>query len=342
MRQRITQKDVAKAAGVHSTTVSMVFRNHPSIPEKTRCRVRDIASKLGYTHDPMLSALAAYRTSQRPASYQGALAWLSNSEGGFDWKTSPHFRVYYAAVQRRASSHGYQIADFDIHAAGSSARRVAGILRARNITGVLVCPQPAACTRIEFPWEDFSAVTFGYTLETPKLHTVAASFYRDIRQTMENVRKRGYERIGLVLNLSDDQRFDHYVLASYLVDEFLLRQTISLAPLLENYREKPAVLRKWFQKYRPQVIVAQDWRVLAILRDQGIRVPEDVGFACAGLPLGTNEMTGVVEDSSRMGEVAVDLVVAMIQRGERGVPGKVQRILIEGDWVEGRTLGSPP
>lgn len=343
MKRRVTQKDVAVAAGVHHTTVSMVFRNHPSIPAATCKQVRKIAERLGYAHDPMLSALAAYRTSQRPVAFHGTLAWLTNSGEGFDWKTSPHFTVYFNSIRQRAREHGYSIEEFDINAPGRSVKRMAGILRARNVSGLLVCPQPKAHTVIEFPWEDFSVVTFGYTLEKPKLHTVVAAFYRFIRQTIQEVRNRGYRRIGLVVNFEDDQRYDHNVLASYLVSEYLHANSISLPvpPYLDNYRVNPEALRIWFRKHRPDVIVSQDWRALEVLKKMGINPPKDVGLACAGFPPNVTHISGVGEDSKRIGEVATDLIVAMIQRGERGVPDKAQRILIEGDWVEGSTLKGP-
>ncbi len=316
----------------------MVFRNHPSIPVATSNLIRKIAKKLGYAQDPMLSALAAYRTSQRPVAFQGTLAWLTNSNDGFDWKSSPHFSIYFKAVQQRARRHGYGVEEFDINAPGQSVKRVAGILRARNISGLLLCPQPKAHTQIDFPWKDFSAVTFGYTLEKPKLHTVVAAFYRDMLQMIHEVRQFGYQRIGLVVNFTDDQRYDHNVMASYLVSSYLHAQFPPIAPCLDNYRENPEVLRKWITQHRPDAIVSQDWRVLDALKKLGIRSPRDIGLACAGFPPNLNGLSGFQEDCERIGAVATDLIVSMIQRGERGIPDKAQRILVEGDWVRGTTL----
>ena len=338
MKRRVTQKDVAQAAGVHHTTVSMVFRNHPSIPVATREQIRKIAEKLGYAHDPMLSALAAYRTSQRPVAFHGTLAWLTNSSEGFDWKTSPHFSVYFNSIRQRARQHGYNIEEFDLNARGQNIKRIAGILRARNVSGLLLCPQPKANTVLEFPWEDFAVVAFGYTLEKPKLHAVVPGFYRYMLRTIAEVRRLGYRRIGMVLNYADDQRYDHNVLASYLVSEFLHSSTVSIPPYMENYREKPDALRDWIAKYRPDAIVSQDWRVLNILKKFGIKLPKDLGLACSGIPPDVAQLSGVREDSALIGAVATDLIVAMIQRGERGVPDKPQRILVEGDWVDGSTL----
>src|SRR5688572_25664991 len=44
---RTTQDDVARAAGVHRTTVSLALKHHPRIPGETQERVRRIADELG-------------------------------------------------------------------------------------------------------------------------------------------------------------------------------------------------------------------------------------------------------------------------------------------------------
>jgi LacI family transcriptional regulator len=44
----ITVKDVAKRAGVATSTVSRVINDHPSISEETKKRVRAIMDDMGY------------------------------------------------------------------------------------------------------------------------------------------------------------------------------------------------------------------------------------------------------------------------------------------------------
>lgn len=68
MRQEtkpVTMKDVALAARLSSATISMALRGHTSIPQKTRDRVQQIASELGYSKDPALMALSKQRSNQR-------------------------------------------------------------------------------------------------------------------------------------------------------------------------------------------------------------------------------------------------------------------------------------
>lgn len=173
---RTTQSDIAKKAGVHTATVSMALRNHPRIPEETRKRILEIARELGYTPDPMLSALASYRERGRPVTFHGTLAWISDAgEMGFDWEKSEHYTRYFQGAKNRAAEHGFQLEPFDLHASAGSPHRLRSIFRARNITGLLICPHPTSYAGVEFPWEEFSLMTLGYSITNPAVHAVASA-----------------------------------------------------------------------------------------------------------------------------------------------------------------------
>src|SRR5688500_4585380 len=56
-----TLADIAAAAKVHVTTVSLALRDHPSIPPVTRARIRAMAREFGYQRDPLIDALNFHR-----------------------------------------------------------------------------------------------------------------------------------------------------------------------------------------------------------------------------------------------------------------------------------------
>jgi LacI family transcriptional regulator len=57
MSKAPTQRDIANAAGVCQATASLALRNHPSIPETTRNRIREVAETLGYRPNPRVAEL---------------------------------------------------------------------------------------------------------------------------------------------------------------------------------------------------------------------------------------------------------------------------------------------
>ena len=341
---RATQRDIAIKAGVGRSTVSLALKGHPKISAATRARIEQAARDLNYEPDPMLSALATYRTRIRTQTFHGTLAWLVNSQPGYDWENGPYYSAYFSGAAERARTYGYRLEKFLLNVDGVGAARMAGILHARNITGILLCPQPQAGTELDFAWDQFSAVTFGYTLVRPLLATVASAHFLNTRHAVHELARRGYRRIGLVIDRTTDQRCGSNVFAGYLVEQQLDRQLVTVpgfldyepgAARLPDYGKK---LAAYVKEHRLDAIVTSDYGILATLKKEGVSVPRQLGVAGISLPSQDTPLAGIVEDSARVGTVAMDLLVGMVQRGERGVPITPIRTHLEGTWHEGRTV----
>ena len=338
--RRITQQDIARAAGVNRATVSLALHSSPSIPAATRERIVALAKKLGYEPDPMLSALAHYRHGKRRVKFHGTLGWLAHTTPDFAWRNIPHFVTYLEAASAQAVSHGYRVEVIDLHDMGISWSRAAGVVKSRGIDGVLLCPQPYAGTNLEhFPWQDFAAVTFGYTITKPKLHMIASAHYAATFHTMTELFARGYRRIGFVFNRQHDQRTDHNYLAGYLTARELHDPNVTLPPFLHDCDDpaQPAFWR-WFDRYQPDAIITGNRHLEKTLEARQLKIPDDIGVACPGLAEATGPTAGICEDTHQLGRIAVDFLVAMLHRGERGIPAHPQQLLVPGAWTPGRTL----
>ena len=334
---RATQKDVARISGFDQSTVSMALRNHPRIPEETRSAIQKVAQTLGYSPDPMLAGLAAYRNHQRPTTFHGTLAWFVNGRKDFAWETSPHFHSYFVGAQKQAKSLGYQIEVFDLSALAISKKRLASIFRARNIRGLLVCPQPEPLTELAFEWEDFSAITFGYSLAKPELHTIATSYFTNTLLIMRQLIAHGYRRIVYCNPRKQDERLGFNCAAGYVIENFLANEKLH-PPLFVELPTSPKNIRSWYTRYKPDAIVTCDLYSADSIRKAGIAVPRKLGVVCPDLPLPDSPISGAYVDCVRMGEVAATLLIDMLQRGERGVPTRTLRTLVEGIWNPGTTI----
>ena len=71
----ITVKDVAKKAGVATSTVSRVINDHPSISEETKRKVRKVMEELGYVPN-----VAARNLGKQQASSIGVILPPLNSK----------------------------------------------------------------------------------------------------------------------------------------------------------------------------------------------------------------------------------------------------------------------
>ena len=192
--RRVTLNDVAHEAGVHHSTVSRALKHHPGIPEKTREKILTVVKRLKYVPDPHLSALAAYKNSQRPVGFLANLAWITNFSKEDGWKDNPHFPFYYEGAKNRAAELGYGMDTLWLPGITATRKSPSQVLRNRSIRGLLLPPQPTPNSTLDLDWDEFSAVSFGFTLTQPSLHNVALDHFRSVQKLMRNLHQMGYRR----------------------------------------------------------------------------------------------------------------------------------------------------
>jgi DNA-binding LacI/PurR family transcriptional regulator len=219
-------------------------------------------------------------------------------------------------------------------------QRMSEILWTRGIQGVLIPPQEHL-TGIDLAWENLSAVTFGYTLLNPRLHLVSSHEYRTMGSLFVELEKRRYRRVGLVNLREHDMRVDNNWLAAYLVEQTRLRREHRLPPLVLEQWDAEKFL-SWVERYRPDAIVTRLPEVLHSLRRAGYAVPGDIGVAYHTLDEKSCCFSGMRKNSFQIGVMAVDLLVDMLLRNERGIPPRPYLLMVEGSWVEGETLRGTP
>lgn len=348
MAGRITLRDIAEKAGVHFTTVSLALRNHPRIPVRTRQRIQRIARELGYRPDPHLSALSAYRQSRRPSGFQASLAWVTNHPTCDGWQSASQSREYHAGARERAEELGYTLEAFWLRAPRMTPSRVGQILRTKNITGLLMAPQPAADVRIDLDWTRFCAVTFGYGLRQPKLPTVSNHQYHSGLRAVSELLNLGYSRIGLMLSPDHDEVIDHqYTGAYYGVMQH--RNPGSQLPVLfvsetADSSHLRATFLEWVNRHEPDAILTMPYYDIRVLTAAaGLRIPRDIGVAFLNLigDMKNGEFAGMAEPSREVGAAAVDHLVSMINHDRRGIPATQNLILVESQWTPGKSVRRP-
>ncbi|MDD5350078.1 MAG: LacI family DNA-binding transcriptional regulator, partial [Chthoniobacteraceae bacterium] len=112
MQTRVTLRDVAAKAGVHHTTASRALKNDPRVCPETLAKIKAIAEQMGYTPDPMLSALNAYRNASGHSQNHGTIAWLTNYPTRDGWRISSCYALYFRGASEQLLRHGYHLEEF--------------------------------------------------------------------------------------------------------------------------------------------------------------------------------------------------------------------------------------
>lgn len=322
-------------------TVSRALRNQSNISPETQKKIQAIANELGYRPNPLVSALMTYRRAAKPVESHLSIGFVTDFPTRDGWKASKLYQDFFRGVSESADRHGYGVEVFWMREPNMTPERITQILLTRSIHGLVIAPLPVAHGELELGWENFCAIALGYSLTKPLLHRAVNHQFRSMRLAMRQLRALGYQRLGLALPASLNERVDRQWVASFLVEELAHDHSIPLFvpdDALWNFE----TFRQWFKANKPDVVIGHEAVVLDWLRKLGLRVPEDVGFVLLNCPDKSGEFAGIFQNGPEVGAAAVDFLIGMIHRNERGVPQLPHSLLVEGTWVEGRTVRLKP
>jgi len=219
---------------------------------------------------------------------------------------------------------------------GITPSRLTQILLSRNVQGLLIPPLPRARARLKLDWDHFAAVSFGSTIFWPQLHTVDSDHFHAMATILRKVKKMGYSHPGFVCLARTHEAIDRTWTAAFLA--FQPSNRNKSAPLLVDRSLNFESFRIWFDKHKPDVIISHLEVVADWIKKLGLKIPKDIGFALAAKHNFSTRFSGVDECSERVGEAGVEMLVKMIHEGEKGIPVNRSSTLIQGEWIEGKTL----
>lgn len=336
----VTQQSVAAAAGVHPSTVSLALRNDPRLRRETRDRVREVAARLGYAENPLVSMLMA-RVRRKNVTYRGTLALVRTVPMGLIQTPGHVHRGFHAGARRRAEELGYKLDEFRMGADLRSPATLTKMLEAREIAGVVVVHTPSSVCPdrcLPFDLSNFAAVSIGVPLIRPALHYVANDqFMRTIIAAREAV-SLGYRRPGLVIEDRFDSHMAHRCSAGFWAVQQYVPEIESIPILQVKGSESRSQLRRWLRRYRPDVVFSPRAWVWEELKSEGLRVPDDIGWVDLDWLPEHAPASGVYGNFEQTGSSAVDIVVSQIHHGERGAPAHPACHFIAGSWVDGATV----
>jgi len=334
-------REIADLAGVSVMTVSLALRNHARIAEKTRTRIQEIATRLGYRPHPYVSALMASLKASRNRS-PGATATLAVI---FHFpRTTLASRTFmnsvYQGMRQRTAQLGFGLDVFYRNETGHRTSQIDRIFKARGIRGVIVGPTEGVETKLEYSldWSHYALSTFGFSLRTPELHRAASFTYHSVRFAYHELWQRGYRRVGLVNTRTMHYRVDgNWRAGFYEAQTDHMGRVLPAAVLMS---EDQTEFLRWMKRFRPDAILCNNGAELKWLKSAGLRVPEDVGLATLS-PLEPKELAffaGVDQRENAIGAATVDIVVEQLNTNSFGLPLVPKTVMIECAWRDGPSI----
>lgn len=334
-------RQLAALAGVSHVTVSRALRGEPSIPESTRERIRALAEKHGYRTNPLVAALMSQLRVAQRRTYQPTIAFLNTWWPQAAWEQHHTYTSQFAGARDRAAELGYQLQPFWLHEPSMSEMRLTQVLRTRRVQGLLIAPMQDPEQPLTLPWDEFAVATIGYSLREPDVHRACHAHFRGMACAMEQLRARGYRRIGYITSRDFEQRVSSLWEANFrLEQQHHFRPRERIEPLVFAKDAEPAAILRWIEATRPDAVIDSLPNVYDILVRAGVRMPAQLGFVHLDLPLRLKQagVSGIDQLSTMVGAAAAELVITQLTTNRRGPPPHPVTQLIEGMWCDGRTL----
>ena len=137
-----------------------------------------------------------------------------------------------------------------------------------------------------------------------------------------------------------DELIEGRFTAGYMTGQMkLLGKEARLVPFtaIREARQDVEGFRKWLAKTRADVVFTLYHEVERWLTQLGLQAGRDIGLIQYEWRADHSHWAGMDQRNDLVGEAAVDMLVSMVQHGEKGPPACPRATLITSQWVDGRT-----
>lgn len=339
LRSSVTIKDVARAARVHYSTVSLALRGAPVVAASTRQRVEQAAARLGYAPNSVFSALSRYRPGREPLRRRPLIAYLTNSPAGPARAAEAHHRHYLAGAVRQAARLGYAIKALHVSETEYDSESLTAYLKRHDVECLVLAAFQPGFSTLALEWDAFCVAKIDSQHIAPAVGGVSIDQLEVVRVAHRRLSALGYRRIGLAVGRADEESTNHRFTMGYFIEQLPLPAAARVPPLLFPHNSSPEdmgrLLCRWARKQRLDAVLTPWLEAPAQLEREGLRVPADVAVAQLALTEADPRRAGVRVSPAVVGAKIVSQVATLLRTGQRGVPVFPSHTYVPGLWQDG-------
>lgn len=332
-RQMKTIKDIAKAAGVSTSTVSKALNGYGDVGAETAERIRKIARDMNYLPD------AAARVLKTNRSYNIGIVFEDETACGL---THEYFSHILNSAKNELESHGYDITFIGGRVGGNS---FLSHCRYRKVDGVLIAsvdfhnPQVVELVDSEIP-----TITIDYQFDA---HSCVMS--NNVQGNYDLVKylvEMGHRRIACIQGEKTSVTVRRMSGFNKAVREFGLKipdtykkesryhdvgRTMKAAQEILSLPDPPTA-----------IMFPDDYTAIGcrpLFESLGIRIPEDISITgYDGIPLSQEtrpRLTTLKQGAETIGTRAAEKLVDLIENKDSQI---VEEIVVNGELLKGETV----
>jgi LacI family transcriptional regulator len=337
----VTIKDVARTCGMSISTVSKVFNGYPDISEATRRQVMETAHEIGYRPNALARALKTNR------SFNVGVLFVDDNISGL---MHPFFAAVLNAFKAEVESRGYDIT-FINHNIGAMDMTYLEHCRYRNVDGVcLACVDFYSSEVAELVNSDLPCVTIDHVFNNRS--SIISDNIGGIGTLVDRAVALGHRRIAYI----HGQKRNSSVTENRIRGFYRAMEQHGL-PLPDGFVVpgryddfeyiRGSLLALLDRPDRPTCVLLPDdasyFGTLETLREQGLRVPEDISVAgydgIRSVQAVRPRLTTVCQDTDAMGRHAALRLIDHIDHPNTAISDS---ILIPTMLIEGESMAAAP
>ena len=333
----VSMKDIAKQCNVSVATVSKALNNHKDIGEKTKSRIKETASNMGYYPNAAARALKTNR------SYNIGVLFNDNAHSGL---THEYFSEVLEGVKVEAEIRGYDITFINTHNVHMTYYEHC---KYRDLDGVVI-----ACADYENPEVMelvnglIPTVTIDYTCNNST--SVISNNVKGMEELVEYICSKGHKRIAYIHGEIDSMSMvtrDRLAAFYKKLQEFGIcvpEEYVKTSKYLDPVMAEQATYELLDLNEPPTCILYPDDLSVTggnnAAKSRGITVPEDISFVgYDGTKLSqmlSPKLTTMRQDTTLIGKkAAIELIYAI----ENPKTALIKRIVVEGKIIIGESVG---
>lgn len=339
MRFLPTIKDVAEAAGVHFTTVSMALRGDPRLRPETRNRILAAVLRTGYQRNPVSDALSRWRRPAAGAAFAPRIAYLANRSPEDGFYSPAYIRVLLKGARDKALALGYGFEVLFVDRGHHDSRSLDCYLKKKGINGLIIGAFEPGRPGLELNWDEFCVVQIDSRHLQPAFTFVSNDQLHAVRLSYQKLRALGYRRIGLAVGANDEIATANLPVCGYLLEQAGIPRGPQVEPLLFPSNLGPAAaaeaVASWIKRESMDAVISNWTNLRQLLRRGGIACPAEVACVCTCLQKSGGSLAGVVANLELVGHQLTGMLATLLQSEHYGVPPSPTSTYVEGLWHDG-------
>ncbi|MDR0353724.1 MAG: LacI family transcriptional regulator [Opitutaceae bacterium] len=329
-------REIAAAAGVSVSTVSLALRNSSKISAKRRATILKLVEKMGYRSDPRITELMMHLRTVRADRAPSNIAFVIPELTRDQVRHYSPILCMLDGAREMAAAIGYEVDVFYLADPGMNTKRLRAILLARGIRGVIIAPFASGVAEIDLDISGLSVATAGYSIVKPRLHRACPHYQQMMDEMLATCTELGHRRLGLVMTYNEGGIGHTLFTSSFLYYQSKIPETDRI-PILPKPEISPGHLRRWLATHRPEVVISAA-SVYHLLHDIGVSIPRDVSFASIDLSEPPTDAAGADQRYQLVGREALTLVLSQLNLNLTGEPDDPRVLLVDSHQREGFSL----